>query len=242
MNELSTKFVQVSTKDPIESARYYAVLKSMSDKLPHGVILGKSVSFLSAERRNVIIKICNTNRETICLPKGSKIATLHSVSIAIPDRNECRNPAEKLRAVMRDIKIGSINPIMRTRLQAVIKQNLAAFATDDETLGTTNVVEYDIDTGTHPPVAQQRYRCPYYLQDELKRIVFENVDKGLMEPCSSPWAAPVLLVKKKNGAWRLVCDYRRLNDVTTSDCYPLPRIDDLVTNLSKSKIFSCANL
>ena len=49
-------------------------------------------------------------------------------------------------------------------------------------------------------------------------------------------------MKKKNGTWRLVCDYRALNEVTTSDCYPLPRIDDLVSNLSRSKIFFAADL
>ena len=76
----------------------------------------------------------------------------------------------------------------------------------------------------------------------MQRIIDRNIENGLMEPCSSPWAAPVLLVKKSNGAWRLVCDYRKLNEVTKSDNYPLPDIGDMVNELSESKIFSTTDL
>ena len=243
----STRFIRLKSRFKVETAGAYAITDTFDENLPYGVILGKSVSILSPKNPECLVRICNTNDVDISIPKNVRIATLHAVTIAEPHviatptmTSEEKN--EKFLKVMHDIKIGSKDPIMRKKLSNVIKQYLAAFATDEETLGTTNVVEYDIDTGTHPPVAQQRYRCPYYLQDELKNIVQDNVKKGLMEPCSSPWAAPVLLVKKKNGSWRLVCDYRRLNEVTTSDCYPLPRIDDLVTNLSKSRVFSAADL
>ena len=63
-----------------------------------------------------------------------------------------------------------------------------------------------------------------------------------MEPCSSPWAAPTLLVRRANGSWRLVCDYRKLNSVTTADSYPLPEINDCVNELAESKYFSTTDL
>lgn len=71
----------------------------------------------------------------------------------------------------------------------------------------------------------------------MSKIINNNIKSGLMSPTSSPWAAPVLLVKKSNGTWRLVCDYRKLNNVTISDSYPIPEINDLVTELAESKIF-----
>lgn len=240
---LSTKFIKVRSRYPISTPAYYAVTQPFSDSLPFGVILGKSLAILSPDQTECVVRICNTNNTEIEIQKQTRIVTLDEVSLVTQDKSKASyDSTQKLRAVMKDIHIGSTDPIMRKRLLSVIKQNLDAFATDDEKLGTTNVVKYDIDTGSSAPVAQQRYRCPYYLRDELQRIITKNVDNGLMEPCTSPWAAPVLLVRKKNGTWRLVCDYRKLNAVTTSDCYPLPRIDDLITNLSKSSVFSAADL
>ena len=63
-----------------------------------------------------------------------------------------------------------------------------------------------------------------------------------MSPTSSYWAAPVLLVKKANGTWRPVCDYRKLNNVNISDSYPLPEINDLITGLAESKYYSISDV
>ena len=62
---------------------------------------------------------------------------------------------------------------------------------------------------------------------ELKVQMEEMVNKGFVKPSTSPWGAPVLFVKKKDGSMRLCIDYRELNKVTIRNQYPLPRIDDL---------------
>ncbi|KAJ9532055.1 hypothetical protein QJQ45_003790 [Haematococcus lacustris] len=77
---------------------------------------------------------------------------------------------------------------------------------------------------------------------ELKKQVQDLLAKGMIEPSSSPFAAPILFVKKKSGELRMGLDYRQLNKITIRDQYPLPRIDDLFDKLSGCTVFSSLDL
>ena len=77
---------------------------------------------------------------------------------------------------------------------------------------------------------------------ELKKQLEELLDKGFIRPNVSPWGAPVLLVKKKDGSFRMCIDYRALNRVTVKNKYPLPRIDELLDQLKGAKWFSKIDL
>jgi len=68
------------------------------------------------------------------------------------------------------------------------------------------------------------------------------MEKQFIRPSTSPWGAPVLLVKKKDGSSRLCVDYRQLNKMTIKNKYPLPRIDDLMDQLHGSSVFSKIDL
>jgi len=77
---------------------------------------------------------------------------------------------------------------------------------------------------------------------ELKKQLQEYLDKGSIRHSVSPWGAPVVLVKKKNGRKRMCIDYRELSKVTIKNKYPLPRIDDMFDQLSGVKVFSKLDL
>jgi len=77
---------------------------------------------------------------------------------------------------------------------------------------------------------------------ELKTQLQELLDKGFIRPSVSPWEAPVLFVKNKDGSMRLYVDYWELNKVTIKNRYPLPRIDDLFDQLQGSCVFSNIDL
>ncbi|KAJ9533992.1 hypothetical protein QJQ45_027094 [Haematococcus lacustris] len=92
-----------------------------------------------------------------------------------------------------------------------------------------------------PPVTPM-YRLSKPEQEELKRQIQDYLSKGMIEPSSSPYAAPILFVQKKSGELRMCIDYRQLNKLTLRDQYPLPRIDDLFDRLSGCSVFSSLDL
>ncbi|GJT51453.1 putative reverse transcriptase domain-containing protein [Tanacetum coccineum] len=92
------------------------------------------------------------------------------------------------------------------------------------------------------PVARAPYRLAPSKMKELSEQLKELSDKGFIRPSSSPWGAPVLFVKKKDGSFRMCIDYRELNKLTVKNRYPLPRIDDLFDQLQGSSVYSKIDL
>ena len=87
---------------------------------------------------------------------------------------------------------------------------------------------HSIDTGKHEPIATTPYRLSPVRTSQLKDEIAEMIKTHIIEECESPWAAPVVLVPKKDGKIRVCVDYRKLNAITVPDKYPMPRIDDLL--------------
>ncbi|GJS52345.1 putative reverse transcriptase domain-containing protein [Tanacetum coccineum] len=92
------------------------------------------------------------------------------------------------------------------------------------------------------PVARAPYRLAPSELKELSDQLKELLEKGFIRPSSSPWGAPVLFVKKKDGSFRMCIDYRELNKLTVKNRYPLPRIDDLFDQLQGSSVYSKIDL
>jgi hypothetical protein len=93
-----------------------------------------------------------------------------------------------------------------------------------------------------PPISKRPYRMPVNELIELKKQIDELRAKGFIQPSSSPWGAPVLFVEKKDGTQWTCVDYRSLNEVTTKNKYPLPRIEDLFDQMKGASIFSKIDL
>ncbi|KAL4027795.1 hypothetical protein IC575_010985 [Cucumis melo] len=99
----------------------------------------------------------------------------------------------------------------------------------------------ELEPGT-ASISRAPYRMAPAELKELKVQLQELLDKGFIRPSVSPWGAPVLFVKKKDGSMRLCIDYRELNKVTVKNRYPLPRIDDLFDQLQGATVFSKIDL
>jgi hypothetical protein len=92
------------------------------------------------------------------------------------------------------------------------------------------------------PIFKRAYRISRPELVELKKQIDELSEKGYIQPSTSPWAAPILFVEKKDGTRRMCIDYRALNEVTIKNKYPLPRIEDLFDQLIGARVFSKIDL
>jgi len=106
-------------------------------------------------------------------------------------------------------------------------------------LGNVDITPHRIEVtpGARPRRAQP-YRAIHASRDIIAKEVQRQRDLGVIEPSSAEWAFPVVLVPKPDGTMRFCVDYRRLNEVTVRDVYPLPRMDDCIDFLGDAKVFS----
>ncbi|GJU46602.1 reverse transcriptase domain-containing protein [Tanacetum coccineum] len=125
----------------------------------------------------------------------------------------------------------------------VVREFPKVFPEDLPGLPLIRQVEFQIDLILGAtPVARAPYRLAPSEMQELSDQLQELADRGFIRPSTSPWGAPILFVKKKDGSFRMCIDYRQLNKLTVKNRYPLPRIDDLFDQLQGSSTYSKINL
>ena len=123
-----------------------------------------------------------------------------------------------------------------------LEQCHQAFCLEDNERGETDLVQLEIDTGDSPPKQQRPRRIPFALREEVAKQIKNMQETGVIQPSNSPWASPVVLVRKKDGSHRFCVDYREVNAVTKKDKFPLPRVDDLLDQLGEAQYFSTLDL
>ena len=108
--------------------------------------------------------------------------------------------------------------------------------------GHTQLTEHDIVTGEALPIRLPPYRLPHAYRETVWKELKEMLAHGIITPSRSDWAAPIVLVKKKDGSLRICVDYRRLNSVSKVDAYPMPRVDELIDHLGRTQYLSTLDL
>ena len=103
-------------------------------------------------------------------------------------------------------------------------------------------MKHKIDTGTALPVRQPLRRTPRGFESEEREYLHQQIEAGVLVPSKSPWASPVVLVRNADGSVRWCGDFRRVNDLTRKDAYPLPRIDSCLECLGSARLFSVFDL
>ena len=130
----------------------------------------------------------------------------------------------------------------RLKLEGLMCSYANVFAVPDGQLVCTDRIRHTIDTGDARPIRQVPRRLAPSQHEIAEKEINKMFDQGTMEPSDSPWAAPIILVAKKDGTTRFCLDYRKLNNVTRKDAYPLPRIDEILDTLSRAQWISTLDM
>jgi len=129
------------------------------------------------------------------------------------------------------------HPDWREDLLKLLESHWAVYSTDGA-FGKTPLVQHDIITTTDYPIKLRFRPINPSLEDNLRKQLDDWLTHDIIEESQSPWSFALVAVKKKNGKIRWCVDYRRLNEVTKKDSFPLPLIEDNLGRLSRSTIFS----
>ena len=134
-----------------------------------------------------------------------------------------------------------LSPLQQQQLNGLFKEFSDVFSQGEDDLGCTPLLEHTIET--HGPPLRQPYRCqnPAVRWEEMAQVQ-QMQASDVIYPSNSPWASPVVMVKKKDGSLRFCVDFRQLNAATVKDAHPLPRIDDLLDALHGARWFSTLDL
>lgn len=203
---------------------------------------------VNPQGNRTVCRVLNTTDQDITLPAGFIVATATSVLPAdiSPPTEERQSGFSNLNLTDHEamkiteslgISLGGadLTHSQKAKLSAFLGRNRDVFAMNLSELGKTTAQYHNIDTGDAPPQKQRFYRQSPEMRAETKRQIDEMMAHGIIEPSTSQWQSPVVLVKKKNGDWRFAVDYRKINSVTKPISFPLPRIEDVFDSIGEAK-------
>lgn len=161
--------------------------------------------------------------------------------------------AIQMQQMLKHIKKGFLLQIMKSdstipqipNLHPEIQDLLTKFSmtmTEPVGLPPQRFHDHKIPLKNPEPISVRPYRYPHYQKIEIEKIVAEMLATGIIQPSQSPYSAPVLLVKKADGSWRMCIDYRELNKNTMKDKFPIPVIEELLDELSGVQYFTKLDL
>ena len=239
-----------------------ADFEALVEAVPDEMGIGVARAVVRVQGGRVPVRLCNPHPYSLVVGRYQKLGKLYPVdaadvrgsrdlSLSLGDDGTVEvalvgaedGPTRTLPEEMRALADRTDLPRgQQEELQAMLSKWKKVFAVHDEDFGQTDVVQHQIHTGDAPPIRERHRPLPPSMYKEMKTLLHGMLEKGVITESCSPWAAPIVLVKKKDGSWRFCVDYRKLNAITHKDAFPLPRIEETLTNLTRAQWFSTLDL
>ena len=222
------------------------------ETLPPGLIV---IPTLVGSSAGPFVRVANMTVEGVFLAKRAPIAQLEPVE-TLENNNTVKFNVTADEIIVSCHKLaagsGEVPPVdiqgqnltnqQRRQLQELLCRRAAAFSQDESDLGYTDAVFHRIRTHDDKPVTQPYRRIPPNQLQEVQQHIRGLIEKKVITESYSPYAAPIVLVRKRDGSLRLTVDYRKLNIKTMGDAYPLPRIQETFDTLVGAQFFSTLDL
>ena len=209
-------------------------------RMPGQLMVARTL--VASDGSTVMIRLINCTDREVALEAGTPICDLEEVP-AMPAM------AEELDSVEEDPVQRLLNEVdkevpaeVKSELATLLKKYRHVFSQGPLDMGRTDVVQHEIDTGDNKPVRQALRPQPLAMLPMIDEQLDEMLKLKIISPSYSEWASNVVMVKKKDGSLRFCIDYRKLNEKTVKDVYPLPRIDSCLDALAGARWFSTFDL
>lgn len=230
------------------------LLEGLRDRDLPVLVAGAVVApVMGGENTCVPVRLVNPTSVEVKIHKGTKIAMIEQLDVSAvlavtdetPPRQEspmvAKEKQEMLWALVEQCG-ESLSEAEKRQAYHLFLAYADVFASSDDDLGRTGMLKHSIDTADNHPIRQPARRVPPFRREEVHKLLKDMLERDVIQPSSSPWASPVVLVQKKDGTLRFCVDYRKLNAITRKDAYPIPRIDDTLDTLAGSCWFSTLDL
>lgn len=213
-------------------------------RLPPNLLI--SSALLPIAQGKVNVPVVNVGTEDQWLQPRITLGTLHIV-----DPTPCDDQVVSVQSAAAStsapvdflgLQWPNLSSAQQQEVRELLEKYRGVFSEHDGDLGCTSLVQHEIPLVDTAPVRQRYRRLPPSQFAQVKAHVQELVEKGVARPSSSPYASPIVVVQKKDGAIRLCVDYRQLNAKTRKDAYPLPRIEESLDALTGATLFSTLDL
>lgn len=240
----SELIIKIHTKDHRLNSEL-ALIQPTRHSLESSWVVSHSVNTVN-DKGEFFVKVANFSKESIHINKGIKLVSIEPVEPVTSEEKEV-NIVEKDLEHDFDLYGGQFNldhlkGDQKVKLLELLKKHAKVFANNVKQLTGCSTIAHRVYLTDEVPIKQKPYRTPHALKDELKNQINDLLDAGIISISDSPYASPIILVKKKNNSYRLVCDYRKLNLKTQPLPFPLPLITDLLDSLEGAKFYSSLDL
>ncbi|PIK39238.1 putative thy-1 membrane glycoprotein isoform X1 [Apostichopus japonicus] len=237
---------------------YIAMIEPMEQRnLPRNVKIAKSLA--EVKDGNIPVRVMNANPYEVKLHGSMKLGKLFKIEnqdidttshtdLEFIDEDTVEVGINLQQATVapqsKDIDINSaiLTPNQEMQLHELLHRHRGVFSTGSADLGHATTIQHRIPTGDTPPIKERHRRIPPQMYQEVKQHIRDMLEHGVIKESHSPWAAPIVIVKKKDGSLRFCVDYRKLNAKTRKDAHPLPRIEEALDALNNAQYFSTLDL